>query len=126
MQKESFKKYLPVLLVGLILVAVNVFALVWYLVPNGPDQWNADVVPGKVVLISETSIVTRDPRGNTKTFVITPETKILAGKKIVTTQFLPPGTMVLIEKDLSTTSDVVAKEIRVITDKRKEKITPTP
>lgn len=124
MQKESVKKYLPVLLVGLILVALNVFVLVWYLVPNGPDQWNADVVPGKVVSISDTTIVTRDPRGNTKTFVITPETRVLAGKKVVTTQFLSPGTMVLIEKDLSTTSDVAAREIRVITDKRKEKITP--
>ncbi|MBY0538775.1 hypothetical protein K2P47_05270 [Patescibacteria group bacterium] len=124
MATEFFKKYAAVIVVGGILVLINLFMVIWYVLPAGPKQWNEDVVPGKIVSASETSLTTRDPRGNTKTFLITPETKIVAGKKEVFYSSLLPGTMVLVELDSSTTSEAVAREIRVLTDKRKDKYVP--
>jgi hypothetical protein len=121
MTSESFKKYIPVIIVVGLLVLLNLFAVVWYVVPAGPDRFNEETVSGKVVSVTETSLTTRDPRGNTKTFIITSETQILAGKKIADETLLQPGTMVLVELDLGTSTGLVAQEIRVLTDKRKEK-----
>lgn len=121
MSKEFFKKYKAVILVGGFLMLFNLFMVVWYVLPAGPDQWNADVVPGKVVSMSETILITQGPRGNTKTFLITPETQIFAGKKQASSALLTPGTMVLVEKRFSTSTEAVAQEIRIITDKRKGK-----
>jgi Domain of unknown function (DUF5666) len=124
MSSELYKKYIPVIIVVGLMVLLNVFAVIWYVVPGGPDRWNEETVPGKVVSVTEASLTTRDPRGNTKTFIITSETQILAGKKNAEGTLLQPGTMVLVELDLGTSTDLVAQEIRVLTDKRKEKEKP--
>ncbi len=124
MASELNKKYIPVIIVGGLLVLLNLFAVIWYVVPAGPDRWNEETIPGKVVSSTETSLTTRDPRGNTKTFIITPETQILVGKKMAAWTVLQPGTMVLVELNLGTSTDFVAQEIRVLTDKRKEKVKP--
>lgn len=121
MTHTSFKKYIPVIIVVGLLILFNLFVVIWYVAPSGPDEWNDDIVPGKVVEVTETSLTTRDPRGNTKTFIIVSDTQIVVGKKIGTQTQLMPGTMVLIQKDSSTTTENVAKEIRVLTDKRKDK-----
>ncbi len=119
--QTPIKKYIPVIVVVGLLILFNLFVVIWYVVPSGPDKWNDDIVPGKIVEVTETSLTTRDPRGNTKTFIIVSDTQVVVGKKIGTQAQLMPGTMVLIQKDTSTTTENVAKEIRVLTDKRKDK-----
>jgi Domain of unknown function (DUF5666) len=121
MNYESSKKYVPVIVAVVLLVLLNLFVIAWYIVPAGPDRLDDGTIPGKVILVTETSFTTRDPRGNTKTFIITPETQIEAGKKNVSKGTLQPGDMVLVELDRSTSTDFVADEIRVFTDKRKDK-----
>jgi hypothetical protein len=124
MNSQTVKKYLPVLVVVTILILLNVFAVIWYVLPTGPDQWKNDVIPGKVVEMTEHSLVTRNPQGNIKTFIINPETQFFAGRESVNSTKISKGTLVLVEVDMTTTTSVIAKEVRIMTDKRKGKPTP--
>ncbi len=115
------KKHLPLILVVGLLILINILAIVWYFIPEGPDQWHADVVPGKVASISTSTLVTIDPRGTTKKFIITENTVFFAGKNTVTSDEVPVGAFVLVQLDTSTTTPAVVRDIRIMTDKRKNK-----
>lgn len=124
MKNDSVKKYLPIVIVGVMLVLLNVFAVVWYFIPAGPDQLHEDVVPGKVVSVTKDTLVTMDPRGRQKEFVVNDTTQFFSGRNAVTIDTLDPGSIVLVELDLATTTPLVAREVRVMTDKRKGKKLP--
>lgn len=107
--------------VGVFLVVLNILAVVWYVLPGGPDQWKNDVVPGKVVSLSDTILTTVDPRGVEKEFIITTETRVFAGKKPVDREQVTVGSLVLVKLNTATTTAYVAQDIRIMTDARKAK-----
>jgi hypothetical protein len=106
------------------LVFLNVLAVVWYVLPGGPNQWKNDVVPGKVVSVSSSTLITVDPRGTEKEFILTMDTKIFAGKDRVGIEQIQIGALVLVQLDTEAVTKNVADDIRIMTDKRKDKKQP--
>jgi hypothetical protein len=121
MKYQKYKKYLPVAAVALLLVTINVFAVLWYVLPNGPDQWGSEVIPGKVVELTATSITTKTPRGEQNTFQIKSQTQFFMGRNSVGPSVVKKGMLVLVEVDESNTNELIATEVRIMTDKREGK-----
>lgn len=123
MKLEAFKKHFTVIIVICGFVLLNIITVVWYFMPSGPQHRDNTIIPGKVVSVGETGLVTVDPRGIKKTFIITADTKYKIGKNVITVDDLTPGTFVLIEIDTATTTLQVASEVRIMTDRPKPKKT---
>ncbi|MES2749545.1 MAG: hypothetical protein V4606_04075 [Patescibacteria group bacterium] len=121
MHFSTIKRHAPIIAIGLFLILLNVVAVLWYVLPAGPEHWEKDVVAGKVLSYTGTQLRTVDPKGIQKEFTVTNDTVVFAGRKIVSDTALVKDSIVVLQLDTATTTVGVVKEVRIMTDKRQGK-----
>lgn len=115
MQENLKKVYIGIAVVVAALVLLNIAGFVFNLRSGPPREWMENVFAGRVSAISSDSVSVIDANATVKSFVVTPRTRVMEGRKNVGIEELSLGLYVIVHSAPRTENEEEAREIRFLT-----------